>query len=76
MSKMDDFDAGILQDPAHDICRGVMTVEKGGGGDYSYNIFRPVNFNIRVHKFSPSVLQGDRENNLRMPFLLNLFHLQ
>jgi hypothetical protein len=46
-----------------------MPVEKGGGCDYSDNIFRPVNFNIRVHKISPSVLQGDRENNLRMPFL-------
>jgi hypothetical protein len=66
---MDDFDAGILQDPAHDIGRGIMTVEKGGGGDYSDNIFRSVNFNIRVHKISPSsVQQSDRENNLRMPF--------
>jgi hypothetical protein len=52
VGQMDNFDTGILQNPAHDICRGIVTVEKCGGGDYSDNIFRSVNFNIRMHGFS------------------------
>jgi hypothetical protein len=49
VSQMDDFDARILQDSAHDINGRIMAIEKRGGGNDAYMVRGFVNFNLSCH---------------------------
>ena len=44
MTQMDHLDAATLQDPAHDIDRGIVAVEQAGGRHKADRVFRCVGF--------------------------------
>src|SRR4029079_13409216 len=42
VAEVDDLGTGGLPQPAHDVDRGVVSVEEGGGGDQPYRVARAV----------------------------------
>jgi hypothetical protein len=52
MAEVDNFCAGVLQDPAHDVNGRIMAVKKGGGSDHPDGMFGLVSFNFCAHVVS------------------------